>query len=202
MYNSNIPERDPEGKMFFPTPYNLSEVFDVAMIRERLGFIVMGSPEDGEVCIDIGGGNKILEGYERLDYPDWVAGREPIPHEDGSVSSIFSAHALDHMAGEAVVALLVEVDRVLVPGGTFTVVVPHYSSQLAAECIEHKSQFGIKTWRNILANPAYDPHFNFQRGDGYIEAEPHAWRLSVGFNMIMGVEERNLVLVTQLIKDA
>lgn len=200
MYDSDIPERDPEGKLFFESPYDLSDVFDIAMIRERKGFIRLPDPRHYK-CVDIGGGNKIVEGYDRLDYPHWVAGREPLPYGDGSVHAIFSAHALDHMTGEAVVALLVEVDRVLEPGGTFTVVVPHYSSQLAHECIEHKSQFGIKTWRNILANPAYDPHFNFQRGDGYIEDAAHTWRLSVGFNMIMGVEERNLVLVTQLIKD-
>lgn len=189
MYDSEIPERDPDGKLFFPAPYDLSDVFDVAMIRERKGFIRLPDPGRNR-CFDIGGGNKIINGYERLDWPGWIA-TMPIPADDGSVAAVFSAHALDHMTGEEVVYVLMEVDRVLAPGGTFTIVVPHYASQLSAECIEHKSRFGIKTWRNILANPAYSPHFNRQ----------HEWGLSIGFNMIMGVEERNTVLVTQLIKD-
>ena len=189
MYDSRVPDRDPDGKMFFPAPYDLGGVFDVAMIRERRGFIPLPDPNFDGRCIDIGGGNKILDGYDRLDWPEWSAGM-PIPGDDGTVLGVFSAHALDHMTGEEVVSLLMEVDRVLAPGGTFTIVVPHYASQLSAECIEHKSRFGIKTWRNILANPAYSPHFNRQ----------HEWSLAVGFNMIMGVEERNTVLVTQLVK--
>lgn len=188
MYDSVIPERDPEGKMFFSAPYDLGDVFDVAMIRERRGFIRLPDPGRNR-CIDIGGGNKILNGYERLDWPEWSAG-QPIPAEDDSVAVVFSAHALDHMDGGEVVSLLMEVDRVLEPGGTFTIVVPHYASQLSAECIEHKSRFGIKTWRNILENPAYSPLLNRQ----------HVWSLMVGFNMIMGVEERNTVLITQLVK--
>lgn len=189
MYDSDIPDRDPEGKMFFSAPYDLSDVFDVAMIRERRGFIRLPDPKR-VVCFDIGGGNKVLDGWLRLDWPEWTAGMM-IPTDDSSVAAVFSAHALDHMTGEEVVYVLMEVDRVLAPGGTFTVVVPHYASQLSAECIEHKSRFGIKTWRNILANPAYSPHFNRQ----------HEWGLSIGFNMIMGVEERNTVLVTQLVKN-
>lgn len=175
----------------FPAPNSVSEVFDIAMVREREYFRGIPSPGPQDTCLDIGGGNKSIAGYQRLDWPDWDAEeKQQFPYRDGVLASVFCAHALDHMSAEGVIWTLREVDRCLRPGGVFTAVVPHYSTSLAAECIEHKSQFALKTWRNILANPAYDPHLN----------QEFPWSLEVGFNMVMGVEERNLVLVTQLFK--
>jgi SAM-dependent methyltransferase len=191
-YVNHIPQPDENGVRLFCGPEEIADVFDVAMIRERPAFKNIPEPGRGVLLVDIGGGNKHLFGYERLDWPTWDAESMPMPYEDGSVDALFSAHAFDHFTAHGVVRVLAEGQRVLKPGGTFTIVVPHFMSTLAMECLEHHTRFGIKTWRNILSNPAYIPHLQ----PGGIE-----WELSVGFNMIMGVEERNLVLVTQLVKN-
>jgi hypothetical protein len=65
-------------------------------------------------------------------------------------------------------------------------------STLAHECIEHKTQYGLKTFRNILSE-INDASVDYPEGRG-------PWGMRVGFNMVMGLEERNLVLVTQLVK--
>lgn len=188
---SDPPEPEDDGSLNFPIPESLMEVFDVAMIRRRAEWRTL--PHNSARRIQIGGGRKKLGGWEDLDYPEWDAETMPLPYEDESVDAFLSLHALDHMTPRAVQDLLAEVQRCLRPHGTFTIVVPHFLGALAWECIEHKSRFGLKTWRNILDNPAYTP-INM--------TAPVEWKLQIGFNMIMGVEERNLVLVTQLHKEA
>jgi len=192
-YANRVPDVDHRGQRFFDPPIVVSDVFDIAMIRPRAGFRMIPEPSKDKILIDIGGGNKVIDGYQRLDWPEWDAERNDLGmFGDEEVDGIFSAHALDHISPESVVRLLVEIQRVLKPNATFTIVVPHFMSTLAWECIEHKSRYGVKTWRNILDNPAYHPHFN---------NVTVPWQLEVGFNMIMGLEERNLVLVTQLVKN-
>lgn len=177
------------GVRSFLDVFSLEDVFEQAMIRDSPMFIPL--PDTGP-SLDLGGGNKVMVGWHRLDYPEWDAeALLPLPFSVNSVNAVYCAHALDHLSAEAVVFLLGDVQRILKPGCAFTIVVPHFMSTLAHECIEHKTQFGIKTWRNILDNPAYAPLLN-----GSTE-----WQMRVGFNRIMGVEERNLVLVTQLIKE-
>lgn len=177
--------------MIFGAPVTLDDVFDVAMIRERPYFIPL--PTEG-VRLHMGNGNKWTKGWTHLDYPEWDAESTPdrdIKYSPEEVDAILVLHTLDHLSAEAVVHFLKEVEYVLKPGGTLTVVVPHHMSTLAHECIEHKTQYGIKTWRNILNNPSYQPLLNGVRRE---------WNLEIGFNMVMGVEERNLVLITQLVK--
>lgn len=103
-----------------------------------------------------------------------------------SVSEIASYHTLDHLSPKQVIQTLREVERVLVPGGTFTNIVPHADSQLAKECIHHQSRFMIDTWRNIFSERQY--------------AHDGNWKLDVRLNFVFGLAERNTVLVTQLVK--
>lgn len=105
---------------------------------------------------------------------------------DESVSEIASYHTLDHLTPQQVVNTLREVERVLIPGGTFTNIVPHADSQLAKECIWHSTRFMIDTWRNIFSERQY--------------AHDGEWNLEVGLNFVFGLAERNTVLVTQLVK--
>ena len=190
-----IPTRDENGEITFLPPKDLGDVFDIAMIRKRPDFVPLPAPAIWRKLVQLGGGRKRIDGWEDLDYPEWDAESMPLPYEDDSVDAIFSAHALDHMTATAVQDLLAEIQRVLKPEGTFTNVVPHHMSTLALECLEHKTRYGIKTWRNIFDNPAYTP-INVSKPILFID-----WRLRIGYNMVMGVEERNLVLVTQLIKE-
>lgn len=160
--------------------------------------------------IQLGAGFKMIEGWRNLEYPDWNADK-PIPADgysateigflpgetslieadfrcqaSDSVHEIASYHTLDHLSPKQVIQTLREVERVLVPHGTFTNIVPHADSQLAKECIHHQSRFMIDTWRNIFSERQYEH-------DG-------EWRLEVGLNFTFAIAERNTVLCTQLIK--
>jgi len=190
MSNSYIPERDAHGVMEFGPASTLWDIIDVAMIRpERKQWIDPKQGRNLHLCY----GNKKVEGFHHLDYPEWDAeGADGnLPYEDESWDSVMILHSLDHLSVEAVINTLQEVQRVLRPGGVFTNVVPHYMSTLAEECIEHKTRYAIKTWRNIFNNPAYSP----------VQNKGFGWQLKIGANFVFGLEERNLVLVTQLIKE-
>lgn len=191
-----IPERNPLDGYLFSPPQTLEDVWDIAMIRPCEEWIPLPIPTfNGNYCVNIGPGAKHMFGWRELDYPDWDAETDSLPFQDNTVLAIFTAHTLDHLSPQAVTNLLVEGQRVLVDGGTITVVVPHFLGQLAWECIEHKSRFGLKTWRNILDNPMYDPiGSRDQRGRAF------RWEMRVGFNRILGNEEANLALVSQLVR--
>lgn len=198
--DSLITRRNPDdrlhnGHYVFPEPVSLEDIWEVAMIRDTAEWKPL--PRWGEL-VHIGPGRKHLAGYEEIEWPTWDAEKDPLPYDDESVSAIVSTHSLDHFTPEANYRLLCEVQRVLKIGGLFVVVVPHYLSQLAAECIEHKSRFGLRTFANIMEEKEVHSPVETFREDG--AAVP--WRLRVGFNRILGNEERNLCLVTQIIKEA
>jgi SAM-dependent methyltransferase len=191
----------------------LDEFFDMAMGRPRVDWVplpdampVMHGDERDEdakfIGLHFGGGRKRLAGYHELDYPEWDAERMgewryPYP-QDGmpvlsdTVDSVVVVHTLDHLTSAAVQHFLREAQRVLKPGGTISIAVPHHMGTLAHECIEHKTQYGLKTFRNILTE-VNDASVDYPAGR-------QGWQLRVGYNMVLGLEERNLVQITQLIK--
>lgn len=80
--------------------------------------------------IDIGGGTDPIGGYVNLD-PVHGEGKwkrriqDGIPVEDNSVDAIRASHVLEHVpAGQERIDVFNEVHRVLVPGGTFQVILP------------------------------------------------------------------------------
>lgn len=195
----------------FHAPRTIWDHIDAAMVRDRGQYHYRSSrPSAPEEKIQLGAGFKHLYGWRNLEYPEWDADKNiPIlgrsatemnaPREFGvgaetdhaaqpseSVSEIASYHTLDHLSPEQVIQTLREVERVLIPGGTFTNIVPHADSQLAKECIHHQSRFMIDTWRNIFSERQY--------------AHDGEWNLEVGLNFTFALAERNTVLVTQLIK--
>lgn len=178
-----------------PAPGDVWDHIDIALLRERRDWL--WTP-DG-IKVHLGAGQKYLDNFINLDYPEWDAealgssGRWKLPLDDGTVSEIVTQFTFDHLEPWAVVRALRECQRVLRTGGIVNMVHPHYSSQLAHECIMHKSQFGIDTWRNIFSERQYDHTADGDTG------EP--WRLAVNANFMYGITERNLVLVTQLVKE-
>ena len=88
---------------------------------------------------------------------------------------------------------MMEIRRILKPGGVFTHIAPHGMSQLAGECLMHKSRFWIDTFRNIFSERQYN-----QSADGV--PVDFKWEFEIGANFIYGITERNLVLVTQLVR--
>lgn len=170
----------------YDEPVDIWDHLFIAMSRPKHE---LAKPPSG-LKVQLGAGFKHIDGWLNLDYPDWEAGCG-LPFNDATVSEIACYHTLDHLTPEDVLVTIKEVQRALVPGGTFVNILPHYSSQLANECLMHKSRFAIDTWRNLFSERQYD---------GSVDGRDHKWRLDIQSNFIYGITERNLVLVTQLVK--
>ena len=87
-------------------------------------------------------------GVDIIDLPgvdvvgDAVKVLEKLP--DSSVSSLYSEHFLEHLSDPY--ALLVEASRVLMPGGEFRAVVPHFSNPAFYSDPTHRTFFGLYTF--------------------------------------------------------
>lgn len=135
--------------------------------------------------INLGAGNSVIGGTENVDYPEWDADKDRLPFEDESVSFIHAYHLLEHC--KEPVKVLQECQRVLITGGVMQIVVPYYTSQMAAHDLDHKHVFCEETWKNLFDTSYYDKN--------KIE-----WKFRIHANFIMGVVERNMCLMTQLQK--
>ncbi len=113
----------------------------------------------------------------------WDADNDPIPYPNGSIATIHAYHFLEHLINP--VNVLEECQRVLHVGGVMNICVPYYSSALAAQDLDHKKFFTEETWKTLFRNQGYDKN--------RIE-----WKLRERFNVICGIVERNMCLLTQL----
>lgn len=142
----------------------------------------------GEV-LNLGAGRKVLPiEATPLDLPEWNAWHV-IPRDDGTVAGVLAFHFLEHLAPVLVIKTISEIDRVLMSGGSALIVVPYYSSQMQAQNLDHRSAFCEETWRNLLTDETYAREYE------------RAGNLRVGLNLVCGIVERNLCLMTQLVKD-
>src|SRR6516162_2310318 len=92
-------------------------------------------------AFDLGAsGLYVAPGATALGPPSWVFPRDSIPAEADSVGTIHAYHFLEHLSGEDAVALMREVERVLIPErGVFNFSIPYYSTSLAVQNLEHRS---------------------------------------------------------------
>jgi SAM-dependent methyltransferase len=175
--------------MKYPEPTDIASFFNAGMDRELYRLHnranVIGANIIG-LHLNVGAGNKQIEGNIDLDLPDWDADTQPIPYQNDSVIVINAFHFLEHVYEP--VRVLLEFQRVLKPGGLVNICVPYYSSSMAFQDLDHKHFFTENTWRILFSNHYYNKN--------QIE-----WRFKVGLNIIMGIEERCLCLLTQLIKE-
>ena len=136
--------------------------------------------------INVGAGTyKRINNADPIDYPEFDATCDELPYDDGTVDVIHCYHMLEHLANP--VHLLKQFERVLKVGGYANIVTPYYNSHLQAKCLDHKSMYNESTWDNLFNQYSYD------NGSG-------DWKLDVHTTFIMGVEEKNLALLTQLVK--
>jgi SAM-dependent methyltransferase len=170
----------------FKHPVTLWEHFDIAMVKPPMRFA--DTHQWGSQYVQLGPGNKLIEGWDNLDYPEWDAETMPLPYDEESVDGISAYHVLDHLSNP--IGVLAEIQRVLVPGGWFVNVVPHYASELWNSDLTHKSRFATETWRSIFDMRHYEHH----------DVPFDGWKMNIEFNMIMAYTERNTVLVTKLVK--
>lgn len=79
-----------------------------------------------------------------------------LPFEDGSIESIITHHALEHI-GEGFLALIDEVYRVLKPNGIFRAITPLYPSTTAVSDADHRRYFMEDTWAAFCGTPGDTP---------------------------------------------
>ena len=145
------------------------------------------------VILNMGCGNTHIPDTLGVDHPSnkkamvkWDADAgQPLHFLSESISGIHCYHFLEHVSD--VPWVLSEFQRVLKVGGLINIVVPYYSNQLAIEDLDHKHQFCEGTWKTL---------FN----TGYYDKNLINWRFRLNFNLITGVVERNLCLMSQLEK--
>jgi len=163
---------------------DLLDLFELGMAR-NIKEVVPFNYREGSVNLNVGCGNKEIPNTIGIDYPEWDADKDPLPYEDDSVDVIFAFHFLEHCKHP--IKVLQDFQRVLKIGGVVNIVVPYYTSQMQAHDLDHKHTFCEETWRNLFSNEFYDKN-------------RVSWHFEIGTNVIIGIVERNLALVTQLIK--
>jgi SAM-dependent methyltransferase len=164
------------------TPKSIEMLFEQGSDRDVPSF----EPMDRRYpLLNLGAGKKKITGTLPLDWPDWDAETDPIPYPDASVGGIIAYHFLEHLRDPRPV--LRECSRVLISGAPLNIVVPHYLGTIAYQDLDHKTFWTSETFRTLIDNP-------------YYEKDHDGFAFWIGVNMIMGMSERNLMLVTQLIK--
>ena len=137
--------------------------------------------------LNLGAGNKPIPGTIPLDLPDWNAEEDHIPYEDRSVAGIWALHFFEHVSRP--IEVLWECQRVLRPGGVLNIVVPFYTSSLHHSDLDHKHTFSEATFKKL-----------FRQHYWYSKNKSGLWEFDINFNLIIGVEERNMCVFTQLVK--
>jgi len=164
---------------------NVQELFKLGMKRDIPELLDFPNGPFNTI-INVGCGNTHIEGTIGVDYPEWDADKDALPFSDDSIDGIHAYHFLEHC--KEPVKILQEFQRVLKPGGVVNIVVPYYSSLLQAQDLDHKHSFTEETWKTLFNNQYYNKN--------KIE-----WKFHIGTNIIIGVVERNMCLMTQLIKE-
>lgn len=172
-------------EMTYDPPVNIKQMMEMVTFRHIPDWLP--DAPDG-YTLNIGPGNKHVKGYGttmELELPAWDADYDDIPCSTGTVDTIYAIHILEHLRDP--LRLLRECQRVLKPGGHLNVGVPYYRAQVAFLDIDHKSFWCEETWKNIFENEYY--------------AKNHGgWEFDIGTNLIFGIVERNVMLMTQLIR--
>lgn len=114
--------------------------------------IVAGRP----IAIDLGSGGPGREGAFGVDFlplPGVAVQadlNEPLDvFPDNSIASVRTSHCFEHI--REFMALMRELHRVVVPGGTIEVVVPHFSNSYGYSDPTHVRFFGLYTFNYFVA---------------------------------------------------
>lgn len=141
------------------------------------------------ICLNLGGGKKEIKDTINLDLPDWDADKFAIPYMTDTISTIWMIHFLEHILNP--IQMMKECQRVLKHGGVVNIVVPYYNSNLNAQELDHKHSFSEETFPSLFRQKKY-----YDKG-----LENFEWAFGINLNLIIGVQERNMCLYVQLIKE-
>lgn len=101
--------------------------------------------------LEIGSGNRPMEGYEHLDINpncpcvEYVAPMDKVPAKDNTFDEVIATHVIEHQSWRDGKKLLTEWLRVLKPGGSVSVTTPNLR-YIAEEYI--KARNGEGEWRD------------------------------------------------------
>ena len=156
---------------------NFQDFFKLGMKRD----IPLLLPNQG-LQLDLGGGNNPVPDALIIDITEGMDLNvdATLPFEDEQFDVVHAYHFLEHL--DTPVHVMAEVQRILKPGGHFNIVVPYYNSQLQHSCFEHKSWFSEESWEQLFQKNCNK--FGYQ------------WKFEIGFNVICGVVEKNMCLMT------
>ena len=91
-----------------------------------------------EIHLHLGCGPKYLRGFVNVDgnlfrkTDLWLDLRNGLPYPDGSISTVYSSHVLEHFYPDELHTILCECHRVLRPGGGLRIVVPDMGGAVRA----------------------------------------------------------------------
>lgn len=138
------------------------------------------------IRLDLGCGKKPAEGFVGVDAHDFGQEfvcdlRGPWKWEDESVSEVRACHFVEHLTARERIHFANELYRVLVPGGTAEIIVPHFASERAYGDMTHQwppvSPFWFlylsRSWREENAPhlcDEYDCDFQIEWGVSLDEA--------------------------------
>jgi hypothetical protein len=135
----------------------VQELFALAMKR-GLPELITNDNEKG-IVINVGAGNSVIPGAKNFDKPNWSWPESKfLPCFDESAKVIHAYHFLEHLSGEDAITMLMEFQRVLIPGGVVNFLVPYYNSSMQAQDLTHKSFWNETTFQTLFRNKYYDPN--------------------------------------------
>lgn len=120
--------------------------------------------------LNLGCGTDTREGWTNLDIADLEGvdvvhdiNELPLPFEDESFDHILAQDILEHLE---YIPLLKDLHRVLKPGGTIEIRVPHFTSRYNFIDPTHKKKFSFKTFNFFVKGASYgrDYYFDFHFG--------------------------------------
>jgi len=164
-------------------PPTLNDVFSAGMDRPLPDII----PFAPGTVLNLGAGRKQFHDTVPLDADlGWSAPALNFP--DDSVGGALAFHFLEHLCKDDVLILLSELQRVFRVGASLVAVTPYAGYEMAFQDLDHKSFWNLGTFNNLFNNPYYDGTM------------PRGWKFHIHINCMMAVAERNMALVSQIVR--
>ena len=131
------------------------------MTETAAAYLAVGTHIPFPLRLNLGSGNRRPRaGYVTLDADPNVGAQivarvPPIPLPDESCETVYSSHMVEHLTSEDATALIAEIWRVLIVGGTMEITTPYALSNAAFQDPDHKSFWTAERWLY------YSPHFAY-----------------------------------------